>query len=101
MKKAYLLIYNDQVGTRDDLKEVLDHNQAIYHWRYDLPNTFYLISEQSAANLYKLIQRFNQKRGRFLIGEVGQDKQGWLPKKTWTLLNKKGPEKTTFMPKAN
>ena len=88
-RHSYLFIYDDAVGTREQVKGYLDTRSEITHWRYDLPNTFYLISERSAAELYEIIQSFNQKRGRFLICEARQNKQGWLPKETWTLLNEK------------
>ena len=89
MKLAYLLIYSDLMGTREQVKTFLDRRPEISHWRYDLPNTFYLVSELSARNLYDIVQEFNQKRGRFLICEVGSNKEGWIPKETWALLNEK------------
>ena len=93
MKRAYLLVYDDQVGTRKEIRKFLDEQSRILHWRYDLPNTFYLISESSAEELYKIFQNFNQKHGGFIISEVGSNTQGWLPKRTWKLLNEKISEK--------
>ena len=87
MRRAYLFIYSPKVGTRDEVKDFIDECPEVVHWRYDLPNTFYLISDASADELYATIQGFNAKRGRFLICEAGANKEGWLPKKTWTLLN--------------
>ena len=89
MKHAYLFIYNDSVGTREQVKEFLNKRQEISNWRYDLPNMFYLISEKSAQELYEIIQEFNKERGFFLICEAGQNRQGWLPEKTWTLLRER------------
>ena len=87
MKRAYLLIYSDKLGAREEIRDFLDEQPEILHWRYDLPFTFYLISELSAEGLYEIVQGFNRKRGRFLISEVGENTQGWLPEKTWMLLN--------------
>lgn len=87
MKRAYLLIYSDRMGTREAIRDYLDGRPEILHWRYDLPYTFYLVSTLSAEQLYDIVQGFNQNRGRFLISEVGQNTQGWLPEKTWVLLN--------------
>ena len=56
---------------------------------YSLPNTFYLISDMSAEDLYDIFQKLNQEHGGFLISEVGPNTQGWLPRRTWTLLNEK------------
>ena len=89
MKRAYILVYSDSMGSREQVKQFLDERSEISHWRYDLPNAFYIVSELSADNLYKIIQELNQERGRFLVCEVGSNKQGWLPKKTWALLNDK------------
>ncbi|MDE0272167.1 MAG: hypothetical protein OXP11_13260 [Gammaproteobacteria bacterium] len=94
MRRAYLFIYSPDVGTRDEVKDFIDACPEIVHWRYDLPNAFYLISDASAVELYTTIQRFNAKRGRFLICEAGENKQGWLPKKTWTLLNTNSYQKS-------
>ena len=87
MKRSYLLIYSDRIGTREAIRDFLDDRAEILHWRYDLPNTFYLISNLSAEELYEVVQGLSQKRGLFLISEVGSNTQGWLPKKTWALLN--------------
>ena len=89
MRHAYLFIYSDLMGTRKEVRDFLDNCPDVIHWRHDLPNTFYLVSMLSADELYDTIQSFNQRRGGFLVCEVGENTQGWLPKKTWRLLNKK------------
>lgn len=89
MKRAYLLIYDHEVGTREEIREFLDEQPEILHWRFDLPNTFYLVSDLSAEALYDVFQDFNREHGSFLVSEVGPNTQGWLPKKTWTFLNEK------------
>ena len=92
MKRAYLLVYDDEVGTRKEVRKLLDGQPGILHWRCDLPNTFYLISELSAQDLYDVFQSFNEKRGSFIVSEVGSNTQGWLPRRTWRLLNEKMSE---------
>jgi len=96
--RAYLFIYDNGMGTRAEVKDFVDRCPDIQYWRYDLPNTFYLVSDLSAQKLYDAVQEFNAERGRFLICEVGKNKQGWLPKRTWHLLNRKtfqeSPERT-------
>lgn len=87
MKRSYLLIYSDRLGTREEIKEFLDRRSEILNWRYDLPHAFYLVSNLSAEELYEIIQSYNQERGLFLISEVGENTQGWLPAKSWMLLN--------------
>ena len=87
MKRTYLLIYSDKLGTREEIRAFLDKRSEILNWRYDLPHTFYLVSDLSAEELYEVIQSHNQQRGFFLISEVGQNTQGWLPAESWVLLN--------------
>ena len=89
MKRSYLFAYSDRVGTRDQVVEFIDKQPDILHWRHDIPNMFYLVSEKSAEELYEVIKELNKERGIFLVCEVGENKEGWLPKKTWTVLNEK------------
>ncbi len=88
MKKAYLLIYSSELGTREDVKSWANALPVIT-WRYDLPNTFYLISEASASELYESLIAKLGKKGRFLIIEAGENRQGLLPPNTWHLLRMK------------
>lgn len=87
MNRAYLLVYSDRVGSRQKIKTYLSSRQEILHWRYDLPNAFYLLSHLSLDELYDLVQEFNREKGRFLITEIGDNIQGWLPERTWNLLH--------------
>jgi hypothetical protein len=57
-------------------------------WRYDLPHSFYIVSEADARTLAESI-RERLGKGRFLIAEITTNKQGWLPSVTWYLLNNK------------
>lgn len=88
MRKAYLFVYSNDLGTREDVKNAVDSIKDILHWRYDLPNSFYIISESSAS---KISEQIREKLGnkRFIITEISTNKQGWLPRKTWDLINNK------------
>jgi hypothetical protein len=92
MKRAYLFIYSDEVGTREELKEVFDTSPSISSWRYDIPHCFYLLSEKTA---YQLYEEFSEKRGikgRFLFMEYNPNSQGQLLSKTWHFLVEKEPQ---------
>ena len=89
MKKAYLFIYGSTVGSRETVKEWLNNIPEITHWRFDLPNTFYLISELSAEDLTDKILQRTGKNVRFIISEYSENSQGWLPQESWYLLNNK------------
>ncbi|MCA0153762.1 hypothetical protein [Winogradskyella vincentii] len=91
MRKAYLLVYSNSLGTREKVKNCLDKSNLVIHWRYDLPNAFYIISEDSANELSDMI-RGKLGNGRFIVTEISSNKQGWLPRQTWDLINKKKRE---------
>lgn len=89
MRKSYLFVYSDDLGTREQVKDCVDSLREVIHWKYDMPNCFYLISENSAVRLAELIRGVLGNH-RFLITEIkGDNKQGWLPQSTWDLINKK------------
>lgn len=89
MRKAYLLVYADSLGTRDQVKTCVDSLPEIATWRYDMPHCFYLISEYDADDIAGAIREYFGNKGRFIVAEVTDNKQGWLPSKTWHLLNNK------------
>jgi len=88
MKKAYILVYSNDLGTREIVKNTIDSMKIIDIWRYDLPNSLYLISESTADEIAREIrERLGDKR--FFITEISTNKQGWLPRKSWNLINNK------------
>jgi len=89
MRKAYLLTYSDATGGRTHIRAWCDAEPMVIHWRYDMPHSFYLISEATAAELAASLKEHVAKKGRFLITEVSDNRQGWLPKETWQLLKNK------------
>lgn len=89
MRKAYILLYSEATGGRDTIREWCNREPKILHWRYDMPYSFYLISEADAADLAESLGNHLQKKGRFLIVEASENRQGWLPSETWYLLRNK------------
>jgi len=102
MRAAYILIYSDETGSRESIKAWADSEEMVKIWRYDLPNTFYLISENSAQELSDSLGVHLGGRGRYLIVEAGENRQGRLPKETWFLLRnkKKMPKEASTEPSA-
>ena len=88
MRRSYLLVYSDSLGTRDQVKNCLSDIEEVTTWRYDMPNSFYVISDYSADEVARAI-RENLGKGRFLLTEISSNKQGWLPNETWYLINNK------------
>jgi len=89
MRKAYVFLYSDGTGGRETVRAWANQESALIHWRYDMPHSFYLISEKTAAELAESFWNYNGKRGRFLIAEITDNRQGLLPKDTWYLLRSK------------
>lgn len=88
MKRAYLLVYNDRLGSRETVKQCLNGMSEVVTWRSDLPHSFYIVSNEDATTLAKAI-RHRIGAGRFVIVEITSNKGGWLPSATWYLLNNK------------
>lgn len=89
MRKAYIFIYTDSLGTRDKIADYLSEIPEVVTWRYDMPNCFYIISNYDADEITDAIsEEFDE--GRFLITEITSNSQGWLLPDTWDFINKKG-----------
>ena len=89
MRMAYLLIFSEATGGKEKVREWLNAEDLVLHWRTDLPNRFYVISEATAAELSESLSNPIGRKGRFLFSEVGENRQGLLPKETWYLLRNK------------
>ena len=85
MRKSYILIYNDSVGSRKQVKEWANTSALVITWRFDLPNCFYLISQNSSEELGNSL-REKMGSGRFLITETNDNRYGWLPQESWYLM---------------
>ena len=87
--KNYIFLFGATV-TRDAVKNALNSSPLVKNWRYDLPNSFYIVSQASAQELFEDISPRISGKKRLLIVEISSaNKQGLLPKDTWTFLNKK------------
>jgi hypothetical protein len=89
LRKSYIFVYNSGFGSEEQIIKILDSIPEITNWRLELPNTFFLVSELSANNLSQKIKSRVKGDYRFIISELLNNKQGWLSKKTWALINKK------------
>ena len=81
--------YDDTVGTREELKNVLSEMNSVLTWRFDVPHCFYVISSHSAQDLYNEFIRKNGSNGRFMFVEVTDNRQGMMLPDTWHLLTHK------------
>ena len=89
MSKLYLFIYSDSLGNREEVKVILNDISEVLSWRYDMPYSFYILSDASANQLVDLIHSkvAEGKSVRFFITEIlNSNRQGYLPKATWDFL---------------
>lgn len=86
-RRAYLFVYAADLGTREELRDFLDGLPEVLNWRYDLPNAFYLVSESEAGELADKIRQVGH--GRFIVTEVPENSQGWLPRRSWDVITSK------------
>ena len=89
MRRAYLFIYNADVGSHETIKSVLDAMQGVYTWRFDIPNCFYVVSDHGAQELFDEFVQHNGSDGRFMFIEAGTNRQGMMLRDTWHLLTHK------------
>jgi hypothetical protein len=89
MSKAYLLAYSDSLGSRDEVKSLLNSMHEVERWRYDLPHAFYIISDSSAEELANRLRTLSGNDGTFVIVEFAGNEQGWLTEASWYLINNK------------
>lgn len=84
---AYLLVFDITVGTLEEVSKFLDKREdAFQNWMTILPNSFFVISDKSAAELSDVFRTFTKDKGRFIILDVNTDRNGWLPKKAWNFV---------------
>jgi hypothetical protein len=90
MKKSYLLAYNATVGSREEVKTVLDGCPFIETWRYDIPNTFYLVSESSAREISDYLFQGVGNKGQHVVTEIMPTNYwGRSSNDTWHLIKNK------------
>jgi hypothetical protein len=95
MRKAYLFMYDGAVGSREEMKDVLNSMSRVITWRFDIPNCFYVISENSAQELYDEFISLNGTNGRFMFIEPTGNRQGQMLPETWHLLTHKSHKPKT------
>lgn len=88
MRRVYLLVYSNAIGDREVMKAILNNTREVLDWRFDMPNSFYLISEENAHVLVdRIYSQITSDSCRFFITEISMNRQGYLPKDTWNFIN--------------
>ncbi len=81
--KSYIFIYSDPVGNREELKQTFNEMKSVVRWRYDVPHSFYILSNSSAGELAKEFEERRGTKGRFLFVEMTSNRQGRMLKDAW------------------
>ena len=94
MTWAYLVVFNDALGTPEEVQELLDGMPEVTHWYRCMPHCVFFTCTAVAGTIAdRIYTKFGKGAGRFLVVDVHQDRQGWLPKKAWHMfLNPDTPE---------
>lgn len=91
---SYLIVFNNAFASREEVTDLIDRIPDVVNWRADLPNCVLAISNLSASALSETLAELNigadgKTKGQYLVAEVGKNKQGWLPKSMWRMMNEK------------
>lgn len=84
---SYLLIYDEQMANRESMSSLLTAMPEVIQWRYDLPNSFFVYSNNSANELTTALANRVPNYKCFLFVEISSNRQGYLKKPTWNFIN--------------
>jgi len=85
-KRAYILVFSAK-RDRDDVKHFLDSHSEVLDWFSCFRNAFFLVSTSTAEKLAQAYhEQFADGAKRVFIGHLDDDRQGWLPKRAWDLI---------------
>jgi hypothetical protein len=89
MKKCYILAHNAAAASHEQMSTVLNSLKEVSIWKSEIPSVFFIVSENSAAELTKLVRAQTGDKGRFLISEITANRNGWITADSWHLINNK------------
>ncbi len=86
-KWAYILVFDDALGTRKEIQEFLNTRSEVLNWYACMSNAIFIVSNMTAGGLQSIIKEFNAgKNANFIILDVKTDRDGWLPRKAWDFM---------------
>lgn|SRR3989344_1037006 len=88
MIKTYLMAFEAAFASRQEVIDFLDTVPEIPFWYACLPSCVFFTSTLDAGTLAKRLEsRFQIGSGqKFIVMEVGTDRQGRLPSQAWHML---------------
>jgi hypothetical protein len=90
---CYAFLYNETFGSPDEVKSMLDKNKHVRNWHRYLPYCYFVVSELSADDLHETLKGDikDRPKARILVLDTATDRQGWLPRTAWDLMNNPSP----------
>ncbi len=92
-KWTYVLAFNEEFMTADEAKYFLNARDDVHEWAHVFDNVYLIVSSTTANTLGERLLEYvkkNQNRekpkGRYLLTEPSDDRNGWLPQVGWNLL---------------
>ncbi|MGZ0708066.1 hypothetical protein ACWPKO_06980 [Coraliomargarita sp. W4R53] len=82
----YILVFSDPVGTKDEVKKVVDEMDEVTTWYLCMSNAIFIRSNYDSASLSNRFREYTKDKGRFMIIDLDTDRNGWLPKKAWEFI---------------
>ena len=96
MAWAYLIVFSKTLGSRKEVQDFLEEQSEVSYWYSCLPNCVFFTSSLVAEELADRVRGHFDNDGRYLITEVHEDREGWLPKAAWRLFrHPKDPRATS------
>ena len=87
----YLLVFNDDVGTMEQVKEFLNSRSEILTWYFCLTHAIFIRSSYTASTLQRVFREFTKDKARFIILDCKTDRNGWLPRHAWEFMKDEYP----------
>ena len=87
----YILVFSDEVGEREDVKNFIDSRSEIITWYLCMSNAIFIRSQLAANGLQQIFREFTKDNGRFIVLDCDTDRNGWLPEKAWQFMRNEYP----------
>lgn len=79
--KGYLITFNRE--SKGNYKLLEEEIKNTFKWWTYLENTWIIITNETANEIWERLEKYFPKEGNILIIEVVSNCQGWLPKDAW------------------
>lgn len=86
--KAYIVVFTASYASRQQVQDFLDTIKEVTYWYASLPYCVFFTSTLTADQLAdKFNAHFGTVNGNYFIMEANPNRQGWMTRNAWHLLN--------------